>query len=167
MAKRLVVLVRDQPGDVVSDLGAAGITMEELFSDVYVATADESTLDENLKRLLASGEDLFAQYDVVCANSEGWKDVLGRHQERCEPEPSENDRYVLLHRVGGDAYIDLTDHLAQVRVSARQLAPGIYVAQPSSGSASYFRRRLDAIAADLPGDTAVLRIQPLSPPVPI
>jgi hypothetical protein len=173
MAKRILILVRPQPSaraDLLDAAAGSSITMDELLPDVFVATATSSVvLNETRGGLEAVHTGyLLAEYGQAWANSTDWVNALGPHHEMQASEPNESDRYLLLQVVGGGAPTDLTVYLEHRGVPAQQIAPGVYVARPTSITAGYFEKRLQLIAEeDLDGDVAVFRIHSFSSSLPI
>lgn len=172
--KRLLILIRPSPQATVRLLEAAAdndISMKELLPNVFVATSGPlGVLEAPLKKQLASSSTAYvlASYTAARANSDHWTNALGPYGESRVGEPSDQDTYILLHRVGGDAHVlGLTDEFARLGVSAKERARGVYVARPSNAQASHFSAKLGAIVEGLDGDTAIVRIHPFTSSVPI
>lgn len=160
--KRLLILVRPDArrvSDIVASAKEHDITVNELMPHVFILVAGpRGTLEEPLRGLLGGTAYVLASYTAARANHDRWQNLLGAYAESRVGEPGAHDRYVLLHRLGANANaLGFLHHLASIGVNAKELAPGVYVSQPSAAEAPIFSARLGQVVEELSGDAAVVR----------
>lgn len=170
--RRLLILIRPDThrvNEIVADARANEISLHELLSNVFVAEAGpRGILEEPLRELLVGTAYVLASYTAARANGDHWQNLLGIYAESRVGEPGPHELYVLLRRLGGDAKVmGFADDLSAQGIAAKQLAPGVYVSQPSAAQALTFSAKLGALVEDLGDDAAVVRFGPYYSSIPI